>query len=133
MRAPRIFKAAGFVLLWGLTLALVLIWDQNTFSIVASALGVAATVLVASNLKWWRAVAAVASALFLVNWALAFAFTQSASPLLETYWSVLRAAMRSSNIMDAAVVLAYEAALPLLHLITSVSLSASLLRSRPVD
>jgi hypothetical protein len=133
MRAARIFNAAGFALLWGFTLALVLIWDQNIFSIMALALGIAATLLFAFNLKWRRAVAATASALFVVNWALAFAFTQSGAPLLETYWSVLRTAMRSSNFADAAVVLAYEAALPLLHLIASVSLSVSLLRSRAVD
>lgn len=133
MSAIQATRTLLITLLWVLTVAAVIVWDQNTVSIAASGLGVAATLLLLFGLRWWRGVGAIASALFVVNWALAFAFMETGGPLLETYWSVLRAATRSSNILDGTVVLAYEAALPLLHLITSVALSVSILRRQPVE
>lgn len=133
MSAKQRFKGAALALLWVLTVTLVLVWDQNIVSIVASALGVAATLLVLFSLRWWRAVAALASALFVVNWGLAFVLMGIGDSPLETYGSVIRQAMRSGTLLNGGVVLAYEAALPLLHLITVLVLSIALMRRKPAE
>lgn len=133
MSARQSIRSVSITLLWVLTVTAIIVWDQNTFSIAAAGLGVAATLLLLFGLRWWRGIGAVASALFVVNWAFAFAFMETGGPLLETYWSVLRAAMRSSNLLDGALVLAYEAVLPVLHLITTVVLSVSILKRQPVE
>lgn len=133
MSAKRKLKGAAFALLWMLTIGLVLIWDQNIVSIVASALGVTATLLILFSLRWWRAVAALASALFVVNWALAFVLIDTGGSPFETYGSVIRGAVQGSAVLDGAMVLSYEVALPVLHLITSLFLSVGLMRRKPVE
>lgn len=104
-------------------------WDQNTVSIIAAALGIAATLLAVFRLRWWRGVGATASALFVINWALAFVRLGGDAPF-EAYISVIENAFSSARIIDAAVVLGYEAALPGLHLIASLTLIVSVIRSR---
>lgn len=122
-------KGAALAILWVITLVLIVIWDQNTVSIVAAALGVTATLLAVFRLRWWRGVGATASALFVINWALAFTRLGGDAPF-DAYLSVVENALSSARIIDAAVVLAYEAVLPALHLITTLALVVSIISSR---
>ena len=122
-------NGAALAILWVITLVLIVMWDQNTVSIVAAALGITATLLSVFKLRWWRGVGATASALFLINWALAFIRLGGDAPL-EAYASVIENAFSSARTIDAAVVLGYEAALPALHLIASVALVVSIISSR---
>ena len=122
-------KGAGLAILWIITLVLIVAWDQNTVSIVTAALGVTATLLSVFKLRWWRGVGATASALFVINWALAFIRLGGDAPF-EAYVSVIENAFGSARIIDAAIVLAYEAALPALHLIASLALVVSIISSR---
>ena len=121
---------AAFALLWAFTIGLVLIWDQNIYSILASALGVTATLLTFFSMRWWRAVAALASALFVVNWARAFVFIDTGGSPVETYTSVIREAMQSRAVSDGALVLSYEVVLPVVHFVVSLVLITALLRRR---
>ena len=130
MSALHKTRTVLLTLMWLLTLVLVVVWDQNTLSIVASGLGVAATLLLLFNLRWWRGVSVAGSALFLLNWAMAFAVKGRGASPLETYGSVLREAAHSGNALHAAVVLGYEAALPSLHVLAAVLLVVSLFRRR---
>lgn len=130
MSARGKLKGAAFALLWAVTVGLVLVWDQNIFSILASALGVTATLLTLFSMRWWRAVAALASALFVVNWALAFVFMDTGGSPFETYASVIREAMQSHAVFDGVLVLSYEVVLPVVHLVVSLVLITALLRRR---
>lgn len=125
-------KGAALAILWVITLVLIVIWDQNTISIIAAALGITATLLAVFKLRWWRGVGAAASALFVINWARAFIRMGGDAPF-EAYISVIENAFGDARIIDAAVVLTYEAALPVLHLVTAIALSASMLKRKPVD
>lgn len=116
-------KIAGtsFVLLWLLTIVLVMVWDQKLLSILACALGVTAALLVIFSLRWWRAVGAVASALFVANWALAFLQLAGGAPF-EAYAAVIRGATENNTLVGTSIVLGYEMILPLLHLAVAVAL-----------
>ncbi len=122
-------KSAALAILWVITLVLIVMWDQNTVSIIAAALGITATLLAVFKLRWWRGVGAAASALFVINWARAFIRMGGDAPF-EAYISVIENAFSSVRIIHAAVVLGYEAALPPLHLLTSLALIVSVIRSR---
>lgn len=125
-------KGAALAILWVITLVLIVIWDQNTVSIIAAALGITATLLAVFKLRWWRGVGAAASAVFVINWARAFIRLGGDAPFVA-YISVIENAFGNARIIDAAVVLTYEAALPVLHLVTAIALSASILKRKPVD
>ena len=116
-------KIAGsaFVLLWLITVVLVVVWDQNLLSILACALGVTAALQVIFRLRWWRAVGAAASLLFLVNWSLAFVQMGAGAPF-EAYAEVVRGATGSNTLVGTSIVLGYEVILPLAHLAVGVAL-----------
>lgn len=130
MSAMGKLKGAAFALLWAFTVGLVLIWDQNIFSILASALGVTATLLNLFSLRWWRTVAALASALFVINWALAFVLLDTGGSPFETYTSVIGEAMQSRAVLDGLLVSSYEVVLPVVHFVVSLVLITALLRRR---
>ena len=93
-------KGAALAILWGVTLILIVMWDQNSVSIIAAALGVTATLLALFKLRWWRGVGAAASALFVVNWALAFRRMGGDAPF-EAYVSVIENASASARLSCA--------------------------------
>lgn len=125
----RMTAGIFFALLWLLTILLVLVWDQNSVSIVACALGVTAVLLVIFRLRWQRAIGAAASLLFVVNWALAFLQTDSGTPF-DDYLAVIQGVADSSTLVDAAIVLGYELILPLLHLAVFIALTLRLIRGK---
>lgn len=120
---------AAFVVLWLLTVVLVVVWDQKLLSILACALGVTAALLVIFRMRWWRAIGAAASLLFLVNWALAFVQMGRGAPF-EAYAAVIRSATRSSPLVDASIVLGYEVILPLVHLAIAMALIVALVKGK---
>lgn len=123
----KILRALLFVLLWLLTVGLVVIWDQNPWSILACALGVTAAVLVVFRLRWRRGIGAAASALFVVNWALAFIQMGGGAPFVA-YAAVVQGATQSNSLTGMSIVLAYEVALPVMHLIVAAALVVGLVR-----
>lgn len=122
--------AAAYALLWLVTLVLVMSWDKNAFSIVATALGLSASLMAIFGLGWWRPVGALGSLVFLGNWGRAFVLMGAGGTPFDTYASVLGGATRGGGALDAAVVIGYEAALPLVHSISLIGLIVAMVRKR---
>lgn len=123
-------RRVAFVLLWIATIALVFVWDRSTAALLVSGFGFIAMLFAFSARGWWPWLAALCSAGFVANWARAFAEGGGGQSRFDLYLSVIRGALEQPAPLDAAIVLSYELALPLLHLAAFLMLCIGLVRSR---
>lgn len=130
MAEIRTSRRAAFVMLWIVTIALVVIWDRNPYAFLASGFGFIAMLFAFSARAWWPWFAALCSAGFVVNWALAFAGPGRNESPVEAYLSVIRGALAQNAALDSGIVLSYELILPLFHLATFLFLCIGLYRSK---